>query len=59
MQWSEGHEWEANVALPAGSHAFKCVVVQEDGTAAEWEVGPNRSLQVQHARLLKVRGLHK
>ncbi|KAK9797086.1 hypothetical protein WJX73_006883 [Symbiochloris irregularis] len=46
MQWNDGHEWEASVALPAGSHAFKCVVVQEDGSAAEWEVGPNRTLEV-------------
>ena len=46
MQWSEGHQWVASVSLPPGKHEFKCVVVHSDGTAQEWEGGPNRVLQV-------------
>lgn len=46
LQWCEGHEWTANIALPPGTYEFKCIVVNNEGQVQEWEGGHNRSLEV-------------
>ncbi len=46
LTWSEGNRWSVDLQLPPGSYEFKLVVVREDGTAAEWEAGPNREVMV-------------
>lgn len=46
MLWSEGHDWAVSLSLPLGSYDFKCVVVHSNGSAGEWEDGPNRSFEV-------------
>ena len=46
MGWSQGDEWALAVPLPSGLTDFKCVVVREDGSIAEWEPGANRTIEV-------------
>lgn len=45
MVWQEGDTWAVEVALPAGQHAFKLVVMRADG-CCYWEDGPDRELEV-------------
>ncbi|KAI7841748.1 hypothetical protein COHA_004614 [Chlorella ohadii] len=45
MVWQEGDSWAVEVALPAGQHAFKLVVMRADG-CCYWEDGPDRELEV-------------
>lgn len=46
MQWSEGDIWSVEVKAPPGEYDFKCVVIRQDGSIAEWEPGENRCLKV-------------
>lgn len=55
MQWGEGDQWLLTLELPAGSHEFKVVTVAppaKEGSCgfAEWEAGPNRTVQARVAR---------
>ena len=45
LEWAEGDNWTAAVALPPGQHAFKLVIVRNDGSV-RWEDGGDRSLQL-------------
>lgn len=45
MEWSEGHEWSADILLPEGVHEFK-LVVEAGGGTYHWEEGENRSVNV-------------
>lgn len=45
LEWSEGDCWAGELALPPGEHAFKLVVVRQDGSQ-QWEEGGDRSLLV-------------
>ncbi len=45
LEWAEGDNWTAAVALPPGQHAFKLVIVRSDGSPY-WELGDDRSLQL-------------
>ena len=45
MVWTEGHKWQADVALPCGTAVeFKAVKVLGPDGATEWENGPNHVL---------------
>ncbi len=46
MEWTDGDEWSLTVPLPPGVTDFKCVVVRDDGSIAEWEPGANRNIEV-------------
>ena len=48
LEWGEGDTWAAALALPPGQHAFKLVVMRQDGSTV-WEEGDNRSLAVAAA----------
>ncbi|BDA46843.1 probable glucoamylase at N-terminal half [Coccomyxa sp. Obi] len=50
LTWSDGNNWSVDLQLPPGSYEFKLVVVREDGTAVEWEAGPNREIMVEEAK---------
>ncbi|PRW33545.1 acetyl-coenzyme A chloroplastic glyoxysomal isoform X1 isoform B [Chlorella sorokiniana] len=45
LEWAEGDTWTVAVALPPGHHAFKLVLMRQDGSAC-WEEGSDRSLHV-------------
>jgi hypothetical protein len=45
LEWGEGDNWAAEVALPFGEHAFKLVIMRSDGSQY-WEEGENRQLAV-------------
>lgn len=45
LVWHEGDRWAADVALPAGQHAWKLVILRADGSQ-HWEEGPNRELRI-------------
>lgn len=48
MHWGEGDQWLLTLDLPAGAHEFKIVAAKAVGAApAEWEAGPNRTLQAR------------
>eukprot|EP00891_Asterochloris_glomerata_P005471 jgi/Astpho2/5471/Aster-07811 len=44
MQWTEGHDWVAELNLSPDLNTFKMVIVHADGSI-EWEEGTNRELQ--------------
>ena len=46
MTWEDGDKWTVEVQVPPGAYDFKCVVVRQDGSIAEWEPGENRLLEV-------------
>lgn len=46
MTWEDGDRWTVEVQVPPGAYDFKCVVVRQDGSIAEWEPGENRCLEV-------------
>ena len=46
LEWTEGDNWTASVALPPGQHAFKLVIVRQDGSTCYWEDGIDRTLRV-------------
>ncbi len=45
LEWAEGDNWTAAVALPPGQHAFKLAIVRPDGSV-HWENGSDRSLRI-------------
>ena len=45
LQWQEGDNWVATLALPPGEHACKLVLVRQDGSLY-WEEGEDRALPV-------------
>lgn len=45
LEWTEGDNWTASVALPPGQHAFKLVLMRQHGSPY-WELGPDRSLEL-------------
>ena len=59
LAWHEGHCWEASIAVPPGSHAFKLVVVGIPGgggaSCYRWELGPDRMLNLPHLAALLAR----
>lgn len=46
MTWEDGDKWTVEVQVAPGAYDFKCVVVRQDGSIAEWEPGENRCLEV-------------
>ena len=53
LAWQEGDNWAAALALPPGQHAFKLVVVRQDGSQ-QWEDGADRSLAVAPAGAVRL-----
>ncbi|EFN52713.1 hypothetical protein CHLNCDRAFT_54374 [Chlorella variabilis] len=45
LDWQEGNNWVAELALPPGEHLFKLVIMRSDGEQ-QWEDGNNRELPV-------------
>ena len=47
LEWQDGHVWLGKVRLPPGEYEGKCVIVNGDGAAQQWEEGSNRAFAVR------------